>query len=78
MINHCPAVRAEIGMFKFWIRQKACVLGMVSKRERPRGEKCRLVRGLREEDPSELPCGTAVGHAEAMASTKPTETGSLP
>lgn len=38
VINHCPAVRGEIGMFKFCIRQEAYVLGVVSKR---RGQEVR-------------------------------------
>lgn len=56
-------------MVKYWIRQEACVLGVVSK-EKLRGGKCRLVWSLREGDPSKLTHDTVVGHPEAMDSTQ--------
>lgn len=52
--------------------------GCGEQEERPRGEKCRLVWGLREEDPSKLPHGIAVGHTEAMAFPNPQKWGAFP
>lgn len=61
------------------LTQGARVLGVVSKRERPRGGECWLQLGLREGDPSKLTHDTTVGHAEAMTSTQiPRKGGAFP